>query len=93
MIKPSDRPRLKRHARLRLDDLSGSGFVLYPEKGLQLNPTGLRILCLCEAGATFAEIVAVLASETAASAEGVSADVADFLNALGRRGLLEGLSA
>jgi coenzyme PQQ biosynthesis protein PqqD len=88
------RPRLASKARLRLDKQTGQQVLLYPEKGLVLNPTGARILGLCSGERTFSEILEQLKSDyTGGSSEKLEADVEAFLRSLEQRGLVEGLSA
>lgn len=94
MISDTSKPRLASKARLRLDKQTGQQVLLYPEKGLVLNPTGARILELCTGERSFAEIVAALRADyTGGSAERLEVDVEAFLRSLEQRGLVEGLSA
>jgi coenzyme PQQ biosynthesis protein PqqD len=89
VISDTSKPRLASKARLRLDKQTGQQVLLYPEKGLVLNPTGARILELCTG-----EIVAALRADyTGGSAERLEVDVEAFLRSLEQRGLVEGLSA
>ncbi len=42
------KPKLALKTKLRLDPKSGKYILLYPEKGLLLNPTGAAILQRCD---------------------------------------------
>jgi pyrroloquinoline quinone biosynthesis protein D len=85
------RPRLHAKARLRVDAHSGQMMLLYPERGLQLNPTGREVLELCTGAATVGEIAAALSARHGASTDVVLAEVRTFLDGLAARGLLAGL--
>jgi coenzyme PQQ biosynthesis protein PqqD len=94
VIAAEARPKLASKARLRLDKQTGQQVLLYPEKGLVLNPTGARILGLCSGERTFAEILEQLKTDyTGGSLEKLELDVEAFLRSLEQRGLVEGLSA
>ena len=82
------RPVLASKARVRVDRVSGETLLLYPERGLRLNPTGAAVLQLCTGALTVAEIVAKLAAEHGGDAAQVAADVRAFLRDLTARGLL-----
>jgi coenzyme PQQ biosynthesis protein PqqD len=90
MIRPEHRPSLAPKARLRVDGLTGETFLLYPERGLRLNATASEILRLCDSRNTVDDIVAALASQNAGNRMRVAAEVADFLESLRERGLLQG---
>jgi coenzyme PQQ biosynthesis protein PqqD len=88
------RPKLASKARLRLDKQTGQQVLLYPEKGLVLNPTGSKILSLCTGDRSFEEILAALRVDyTQGPLEQLEAHVESFLRSLEERGLVEGLSA
>ena len=92
MIPALARPRLASKAKLRLDKKTGKQVLLYPEKGLLLNPTGAAILALCDGERTLRQIVEGLqASYAQAPLEALERDVQAFLSGLAERGLLEGL--
>ncbi len=57
MIPPETRPRLAPKARLRFDRQTERYLLLYPEKGLELNPTAADIVRLCTGEHTFRELV------------------------------------
>ncbi|HEX3594700.1 MAG TPA: pyrroloquinoline quinone biosynthesis peptide chaperone PqqD [Polyangiaceae bacterium] len=82
-------PRLSPKARLRVDKKTGQKVLLYPEKGLLLNPTGARILELCTGERTVADIVTVLVTEHAAGArDTILSEVTTFLERLFDAGLV-----
>ena len=88
MIPDSAQPRLVARARLREDRISGRTILLYPERGLALNPSAAAILRLCDAHHTVAEIVAALAADRPEAQAAIAADVATLLEALLARGLV-----
>ena len=94
MAIPSEaRPRLARKASLRYDRFAGNDILLYPERGLSLNPVGAAVVRLCDGGHTVAEIIAALvASFPGAPADEVERDVIAFLERLRERALLEGIA-
>ena len=57
VIPPEGRPALVAKARLRYDQVSGGYMLLYPERGLALNPTAAGILKLCDGELTVDAIV------------------------------------
>jgi len=83
------RPKLSSRARLQTDKVTGKPIVLYPEGVLMLNPTGHAIVSLCTGNDTFQEIVAKLAARYQKSPEEISSQVAEYLNRLRERNLLE----
>lgn len=74
------RPVLSRKAKLRIDPLSGSTLLLYPESGLLLNDSAAAIVRLCD-GREARDIAAVLGAPLA--------DVIVLLEALFDRGLVK----
>ena len=89
-LPPSDmRPKLSSRARLQTDKVTGKPIVLYPEGVLMLNPTGHAIVSQCTGEATFQEIITTLAARYKISAEEIAPQVADYLNRLRERNLLE----
>jgi pyrroloquinoline quinone biosynthesis protein D len=82
------RPVLARKARLRTDRASGETLLLYPERGLKLNPTGEAVLRRCTGALTVNEIAAQLADEHGGDEAQVLAEVCAFLRELAARGLL-----
>jgi coenzyme PQQ biosynthesis protein PqqD len=94
VISASAKPRLASKAKLRLDKKTGQQVLLYPEKGLLLNPTGAAILALCDGERTVPEIAQGLReSYTEAPLESLERDVQAFLTSLAERGLLDGLGS
>lgn len=85
------RPRLAPKARLRADARSGQTLLLYPERGLKLNRTGVEVLELCTGSASVSEIVTTLAARHRQPEDAVQAEVLAFLDGLAARGLLGGL--
>ena len=90
MIALDARPRLAPKARLRVDPKTGETLLLYPERGLALNPTGAEVLGLCTGELCVREIIAKL-SERHGNPESVASDVQAFLTQLAERNLLRGL--
>jgi coenzyme PQQ biosynthesis protein PqqD len=89
VIDLSTRPRLAQKARLRSDPKSGRYMLLYPERGMALNPTGAEILKLCTGERTVAEIIATLVARHApAPQERIEREVLSFLEALHARALV-----
>lgn len=89
-LPPADmRPKLSSRARLQTDKVSGKPVLLYPEGVLMLNPTGHAVVTLCTGEVTFGEIVANLAARYKISAQEISPQIADYLNRLRERNLLE----
>jgi coenzyme PQQ biosynthesis protein PqqD len=90
VIAPAARPALAAKARLRFDHASGGYMLLYPERGLALNPTAASILKLCNGELTVDAIVEQLQREYAERpAPELRKDVLEFLEELARRGLLQ----
>jgi coenzyme PQQ biosynthesis protein PqqD len=92
MISDDFRPRLAEKAKLRYDRHSDRHMLLYPEKGLALNPTATEIVKLCTGEKTVREIVNDLATRyEGPSKENLEREVFGFLEALASRGLVEGV--
>jgi coenzyme PQQ biosynthesis protein PqqD len=89
-VMPQDaRPRLAPKARLRLDQKTNRYLLLYPEKGMQLNPTAADIVQLCTGEHTVEEIVSRLVEKYAPQPrEVVEREVLSFLDALSERALV-----
>ena len=83
------KPKLASKAKLRLDPKTGKYILLYPEKGLLLNPTGAAILKLCDGQQTLAAIVTTLAAEFQSDPDVLRVEVLTFVQALLDRGLLQ----
>ena len=83
------KPKLAPKTKLRLDPKTGKYILLYPEKGLLLNPTGAAILNLCNGQQTLAAIIAALAVEFQSDAEVLKVEVLAFIQGLLDRGLVQ----
>ena len=83
------RPKLAPKTKLRLDPKTGKYILLYPEKGLLLNPTGAAILKRCTGDESLASIIAALALEFQSDAEVLKAEVLSFVQGLLDRGLVQ----
>ena len=89
VISAESRPRLAPKVRLRFDRKAGQYMLLYPEKGLALNPTAAAIVKLCTGERTVGTIVdQLLADYRAGPRETVERDVFTFFETLADRGLL-----
>ena len=83
------KPKLAPKTKLRLDPKTGKYILLYPEKGLLLNPTGAAILKLCTGEQTLSAIIAALVLEFQSDTEKVQAEVVTFVQGLLDRGLVQ----
>jgi pyrroloquinoline quinone biosynthesis protein D len=83
------KPKLAPKAKLRLDPKSGKYILLYPEKGLLLNPTGAAILKLCNGEQSLSAIIAALSLEFQSDAQALGPEVITFVRGLLERGLLQ----
>src|SRR4051794_8563939 len=86
---PDSRPKLCSRARLQMDKVTGKPTLLYPEGVLFLNPTAYAIVLLCTGNETFQAMATNLAARYQVSVEEISPQVADYLNRLRERNLLE----
>jgi pyrroloquinoline quinone biosynthesis protein D len=86
---PDMRPKLSSRARVQTDKVTGKPVLLYPEGVLMLNPTGHAIVSLCTGEITFGEMVANLSTRYKKTPEEISPQVAEYLNRLRERNLLE----
>ena len=85
------RPTLAAKARLRKDAQTGRYLLLYPERGMELNATGVEIIRLCDGQTTIHEIVESLVRRYASTpSDVIEAEVLSFLGALHDRALLAG---
>jgi coenzyme PQQ biosynthesis protein PqqD len=86
------RPKLAPKARLREDRVTGGTLLLYPEKGLALNPTAAEIVRLCTGELTVAQIIeSLVARYGSEKREALAAEVQAFLQSLADRNLLRGV--
>lgn len=89
MIAADARPRLAPKVRLRFDRKSERFMLLYPERGMVLNPTAAEIVKRCTGELTVTEIIAQLAEQYAAqSRDAIEREVVQFLDAMADRGLV-----
>ena len=89
MIAADARPRLASKVRLRFDAKSERFMLLYPERGMVLNPTAADIVQLCTGELTVTEIVARLAEKYAPQPRAaIEREVLAFLDAMADRGLV-----
>ena len=77
MIDLERRPKLAGMARLRFDKRSDKYMLLYPERGMHLNPTATRIVQLCDGSRPVSDIIACLATEYGKPPELLSGDGAE----------------
>jgi coenzyme PQQ biosynthesis protein PqqD len=89
MISRDTRPRIAAKARLRYDRKAERTMLLYPEKGLVLNPTAADIAKLCTGEHSVGAIVDQLAAKYGKEAAVIEREVMGFLSALAERGLLQ----
>jgi coenzyme PQQ biosynthesis protein PqqD len=90
VISADSRPRLAAKTRLRFDPRSQRYLLLYPERGLELNPTAADIVRLCTGEHTVGAIVATLAEKYPAQPRAaLEQEVLAFLGALADRGLVQ----
>ncbi len=91
MISTETRPRLAAKARLRYDRRGERYMLLWPERGMVLNPTAAEIVKLCTGEHTVTGIVERLAEKyPTAPREALERQVMDFLTAMAHRGLMQG---
>jgi coenzyme PQQ biosynthesis protein PqqD len=89
MISLEQRPRLAAKARLRWDRKDERFMLLYPERGLVLNPTAADVVRLCTGELTVGAIVDQLAAKYAPQPrDAVEREVLDFLTRMAERGLI-----
>jgi len=91
VISTESRPRLASKARLRFDRKGERYMLLYPEKGLVLNPTAAEIVRLCTGEHTVGAIIELLREKYPTQArEALARQVVEFLCAMADRGLVHG---
>jgi coenzyme PQQ biosynthesis protein PqqD len=89
VITTDSRPMLAAKARLRWDRQAARYLLLYPERGLVLNPTAADVVQLCTGEHTVGTIVDRLAVKYAPlPRESVEREIVAFLDRLANRGLL-----
>jgi coenzyme PQQ biosynthesis protein PqqD len=90
VIEASSRPRLAAKARLRFDRKSSRYMLLYPERGLVLNPTAADVIERCTGERTVSSIVSELVQKYDHQAPAaVEREVMDFLQTMADRGLVQ----
>jgi coenzyme PQQ biosynthesis protein PqqD len=89
VISAESRPRLASKARLRFDKKSSRYMLLYPERGLVLNPTAADVLQRCDGERTVGSIVEELAQQYGHQAPAVEQEVMQFLQVMADRGLVQ----
>ena len=83
------KPRLHHKARLRYDRRTQHVWLLYPERGLEMNRTAAEIARLCTGEHTVDAIIRQLVgNHPDASADAIGKQVVHFLAILACRGLL-----
>ena len=89
MIALDARPRLASKARLRFDRKTERHMLLYPERGLVLNPTAADVVQLCTGEHTVTEIVDRLAGKYASPRDTLEREVVSFLGEMSARALVQ----
>jgi coenzyme PQQ biosynthesis protein PqqD len=88
-ITADSRPTLAPKARLRWDRQTSRYLLLYPERGLVLNPTAADVVQLCTGEHTVGDIVDRLAVKYAPQPrEEVEREILAFLDRMAERGLI-----
>jgi coenzyme PQQ biosynthesis protein PqqD len=88
-ITAGSRPTLAAKARLRWDRQESRYLLLYPERGLVLNPTAADVVHLCTGEHTVGAIVDRLAVKYAPQPrESVEREILAFLGQMAERGLI-----
>ena len=89
MLTLATRPRLAAKARLGWDRKAERFMLLYPERGLVLNPTAADVVRLCTGELTVGAIVEQLAAKYAPQPrEAVEQEVVTFLTRMAERALV-----
>ncbi len=86
---PRDRPRLPRGVRLQHDHVRDTPILLGPEVALMLDPIGQAVLAELDGQRDLEEISQLLAARYDAPIEMVTADIAEFLDGLVARRLVD----
>src|ERR1700730_7528071 len=89
LMDASSRPRLAPKARLRFARKSARYMLLYPARGLVLNPTAADVLQRCTGERTVESIVEELAQKYGHETPAVEREVMDFLQTMADRGLVQ----
>ena len=90
MISANSRPRLAEKARLRFDRKAQQYLLLFPERGLALNPTAAEILKMCTGEHTVEAIIErLLQTYDNQPRDVVEREVVAFLASMAKRGLVK----
>lgn len=90
MILANSRPRLAEKARLRFDRKAQQYLLLFPERGLALNPTAAEILKMCTGEHTVEAIIErLLQTYDNQPRDVVEREVVAFLASMAKRGLVK----
>ncbi len=90
MILANSRPRLAEKARLRFDRKAQQYLLLFPERGLALNPTAAEILKMCTGEHTVEAIIErLLQTYDTQPRDVVEREVVAFLASMAKRGLVK----
>ena len=90
MISTESRPRLASKARLRFDRKSARYMLLYPERGLVLNPTAADVLQRCDGARTVRlHRGGAGAAVRPPKSPSVEREVVTFLQTMADRGLVQ----
>jgi coenzyme PQQ biosynthesis protein PqqD len=90
VITAESRPTLAAKARLRWDRQASRYMLLYPERGLVLNPTAADVVQLCTGEHTVSAIIQQLTQKYAPAApENVEREILALLERLASRGLIK----
>jgi coenzyme PQQ biosynthesis protein PqqD len=89
MLTLATRPRLAAKARLRWDRKAERFMLLYPERGLVLNPTAADVVRLCTGELTVGAIVEQLAAKYAPQPrDAIEQEIVAFLTRMAERALV-----
>jgi len=86
---PDKRPQLAKRARLHIDPVSGNPVLMDQEAVLILNCSGYEILRLCDGAHTLSDVIRVLESRYQETASILAQEVAEYIEAINQRGLIE----
>jgi pyrroloquinoline quinone biosynthesis protein D len=86
---PDKRPHLAKRARLQIDPMTGNPVLMDQEAVLILNCSGYEILRLCDGRHTLSEVIRVLEGRYPENASILAHEVAEYIEAINQRGLIE----
>jgi pyrroloquinoline quinone biosynthesis protein D len=86
---PDKRPHLAKRARLHIDPVTGNPVLMDQEAVLILNCSGYEILRLCDGTHTLSELIRVLERRYPETASILAQEVAEYIEAINQRGLIE----